>query len=104
MYRTKKENIYIYIYIYIYNIIIIIIIINEQLQQAALTQRYYIAGGLGEEERGNHGKVGVKRKCWVLAQPPYSLQGNGKHSPRLELGGISHPMRRRTQGAGIVKG
>ena len=33
---------------------------------------------------GNHGKVGVKRKWWVLAYPPYSPQGNGKQSPRVE--------------------
>ena len=25
---------------------------------------------------GNHGKVEVKRKWWVLAHPPYSPQGN----------------------------
>ena len=29
---------------------------------------------------GNHGKVRGKRKWWVLAQPPYSPQGNGKQS------------------------
>ena len=25
-----------------------------------------------------HGKVGVKRRWWALAQPPHSLQGNGR--------------------------
>ena len=32
---------------------------------------------------GNHRKVGVKREWWALAQPPYSLQGNGRQSPRV---------------------
>ena len=29
---------------------------------------------------GKYGKVGVKRKWWVLAQVPYSVQGNGRQS------------------------
>ena len=33
---------------------------------------------------GNHGKVGVKRKGWVLSQPPYSSEGNRRQSPRVE--------------------
>ena len=34
-----------------------------------------------------HGKVCVKRKRWVLAQLPYSPQGNGSESPKVEPGG-----------------
>ena len=34
---------------------------------------------------GKHGKVGVKRKCRVLAQPPFSPQGNKRKSPKVEL-------------------
>ena len=33
---------------------------------------------------GKHRKVGVQRKWRVLAQPPYSMQGNGRQSPRAE--------------------
>ena len=33
---------------------------------------------------GNHGKVGLKRKWWVLVQSPYSRQGNERQSPRVE--------------------
>ena len=33
---------------------------------------------------GKHEKVGVNRKWRVLAQPPYSPQGSGKQSPRVE--------------------
>ena len=33
---------------------------------------------------GNHGKVGVKRKWWALAHPPYSPQENGRQTPRVE--------------------
>ena len=39
------------------------------------------------ERRGKtrkHEKVEVKRKWWVLMQPPYSLQGNGRQLPRVE--------------------
>ena len=51
-------------------------------------------------------KVGVKRKWRVLAQPTYSPQGNGRELSRVEPlnQGIDHLMRRRTQGAYIVKG
>ena len=53
---------------------------------------------------GNHRKVGVKKKWWVLVQFPYSQQGNGRQSPRVETTGIDYSTRRITQGAGIVKG
>ena len=33
---------------------------------------------------GKHGKVGVKKKWWVLARPPYSLQGYRRQSTRVE--------------------
>ena len=35
-----------------------------------------------------HGKVEMKSKGWVLAKPPYSLQGNGRQSFRVETTGI----------------
>ena len=46
-----------------------------------------ISLGEGDAEKsktGKHGKLGVKGKWWVLAQPPHSLQGNGRQSPRVE--------------------
>ena len=48
-------------------VIYIIIIIIKVVTPAGSAQRYYIGRGLGE---GKHGKVGVKRKWWILAQPP----------------------------------
>ena len=63
--------IYIYIYIYIY----IIIIINPSRQPSRLL---YSWGVRRRGKIGKQGKVGVKRKWWVLAQPPYSPQGNGR--------------------------
>ena len=53
--------------------------------------------GRGEMGRVKHEKVRVKRKWWVIAQPPYS-------PPMVETTGIDHPMRRITQGTGIIKG
>ena len=35
---------------------------------------------------GKHKQVGVKRKWWVLGQPPYSQKGNGRQLPRVEPG------------------
>ena len=32
---------------------------------------------------GKHGKVGLKKQWWVLAQVPYSPQGNRSQSPRV---------------------
>ena len=54
---------------------------------ASSTQRYNISGVSGEEETQENRKVGVKRKGWILAQLPYSPQGKGKQSPRVEPGG-----------------
>ena len=68
------------------------------------SQRYYIAGGVRRRRKtGKHGKVEVKRKRWVLAQPSYYLQVNGRQSPWVEPGGIDHSMQR-TQGGSIIKG
>ena len=44
---------------------------------------YYYIGtiSLGVRRKGKtgkHGKVEVKREWWVLSQPPYSPQGNGR--------------------------
>ena len=48
--------------------------------------RFYIAGVVRRRgNTGKYGKVGVKRKWWVLAQPPYSPQGNGRQLIRVEL-------------------
>ena len=44
----------------------------------------YCLGVRKRGKTGNHRKVRVKRKWWVLAQPPYSLQGNRRQSPRVE--------------------
>ena len=33
---------------------------------------------------GNNGKVGMKRKWWVLAQLPYAPKGNRRQSPKVE--------------------
>ena len=55
---------------------------------------------------GKQGKIGGKRKWWLLDQSPYSPQGNWKQSPKVEpfKQGIDHLTRRRTQEAGIIKG
>ena len=52
-----------------------------------------------------HGKVGGKRKWWVLAQPPYYSQGNGRQSSRVEPFNQwdRPPDAEETQRAGIVK-
>ena len=55
------------------------------------------------EKTGKHGKVRVNRRWWVLAQPPYTLQGNEVVN-KGETKGIDHPTRKRTKGDGIVKG
>ena len=43
-----------------------------------------LLGGQEKRKAGNHGKVGVERKWWVLAQPPYPQQENGGQSRRVE--------------------
>ena len=48
---------------------------------AGHTQSAISLEGVEEEEREKHGKVEVKRKWWVLAQPPYSSHGSGRQSP-----------------------
>ena len=45
----------------------------------------------------------MKRKCWILAQSPYSLQGNRRQTPRVEITGIDQPMRWITMKVGITK-
>ena len=82
-------------YLLIHLFIIKIIIINRQHSKVLNRLRVRKRG-----KKGNHGKVGVKRKWWVLAQPPYSPQEYGSHLTR----GIDHLMWRRTQGAVIVEG
>ena len=44
-----------------------------------------------QEEKQKQGKVVVKRKWWVLAQSPYSLQGNWKQSPGWKWKGDRSP-------------
>ena len=48
----------------------------------------------------------MKRKRWVLDQPPYSPKETGGSHPGWNhlIKGIDHLTRRRTQGVGIVKG
>ena len=55
---------------------------------------------------GKHRKVGVKRKWWVLAQPPIPHKETGGSYPGWNhlTRGIDHLTWRRTQGDGIVKG
>ena len=79
-------------------IIIIIIIIEEKPPQATLKGIIFVGGSGDEERRKNQGKVGVKRKWWLLAQSPYSSQGNGRKLPRVEPGerGKTFPTRRKT--------
>ena len=55
-------------------------------------------------ETGKHGKVEMERNWWVLVQSPYSLQGNGRQSPRVEPCMIDNPTWRRTHGPSILKG
>ena len=42
---------------------------------------------LSVRRRGKYRRVKVKRKWWVSAQPPYSLEGNGRQSPEWNLMG-----------------
>ena len=63
---------------YVCIIIIIIIIIKEQLQQAPLKGTITLEG---QEKRKE--EVGVKRKWWVLSQPPNPPQINGRQLPRV---------------------
>ena len=51
---------------------------------------------------GKHGKIGVKRKWWILAQLPYYPQGNGRQV--IQGGTMELRTRRKTQRAGKVKG
>ena len=87
-------------------IIIIIIIIKIGVTAAGSTQKYYIAGGQEKRKDRKTWKSRVKRRAWVLAQPPDFPQGNGRQLSRLEPWnqGVDHLTRRRTQGAGIFKG
>ena len=57
-----------------------------------------------KKEREKHGKVGVERKWWSLAQLPYSPQRNGRQNHGGNQRATDHPTWRTTQGAGIVKG
>ena len=61
-------------------------IIIKVVTPAGSTQRYYISGNTGK-----HGKVEVKRKLWVLAQPPYFQQEKREQSPRVEQKGDRPP-------------
>ena len=65
----------------------------------------YHWGARRKGKTGNHGKVGVETKWWVLAHPPYSpKEMGGSHLVWNHLtSGIDHLTRRRTQGACIVK-
>ena len=66
-------------------IIIIIIIISIVIEEAALKGNISL-GVRRRGKTGKNGKIGVKRKWWVIAQPPYSSQGNGRQSPGWNQG------------------
>ena len=57
--------------------IYIYIISNPSRQHSKVLYRW-------EGKIGNRGKVRVKRKWWVVAQPLHSEQGNGKQPPRVK--------------------
>ena len=62
-------------------------------------------GGVGRRGKtGRHGKVGVKKRRWGLAQLLYYPQGNERQSPTVENTGIDHSTWRIPQGSGIFKG
>ena len=80
--------------------IYIIIIIN-----AGSIQRFHIVG-VRRGKTGKHSKVGVKRKCWVLAHLAIPHKETGGSQPGWNHGTweIDHLMQRRTQGVSIIKG
>ena len=61
-------------------------------------------GVMRKGKTGKHRKATVIRKWCVLAQSPYSPQGNRRQSPKVETTRIEYLSRRITQGASIVKG
>ena len=65
---------------------------------AGNTHRYYIL-----EDYGKRKDRKMQKKWWVLGQSPYSLQGMGRQSPRMENAEIDHPTLRITQRASIIK-
>ena len=62
-----------------------------------------IGGGRRRGKTVQHHKVEVKRKWWVLAQPPLFPARKRKVVIWVETTIIDHPTRRITRGAGIVK-
>ena len=54
---------------------------NSSEQHSKVLYRW---GGRRRRKRRKHGKVRAKIKWWVLAQPHYSPQGNGRLLPRGE--------------------
>ena len=67
----------------------ILILLRSNPHQAALKGAMSLRGeGLSRRGKtGKHRKVEMKRKWWILVEPPYYLQGNGRQSPRVEPGG-----------------
>ena len=57
---------------------------NPNRQQSKVVYRWGVVRKIGKT--GNHGKLGVNRKWCVLTQLPYSPQGNGRQSPKVEPG------------------
>ena len=51
-------------------------------RQNSKVQYHWVVRRRGQTRK--HGKVEVTRKWWVLAHPPYSPEGNGRESPRVE--------------------
>ena len=55
-------------------------------------------------KKGKTGKVEMKRKWWILSSNLPIPHKETRQSPKVETTGIDQPMRKITQGAGIVKG
>ena len=53
--------------------------------------RCYIASDRRRGNKEKHGKIEVKKKLWISAQPPYSSQGNGRQSPGWKPTGDKPP-------------
>ena len=73
------------------------------MQQSKVLYRW---GVRRREKTGKHRKLRVKRKWWVLAQPPYYPQESRRQSPRVELWNQDDrpPDVEENPGAGIIKG
>ena len=65
---------------YIYINILLLLRSSPSRQQSNVLCHWMVR----RRKTGKHGKLRVKRKWWVLAQPPYSPQENGRQLPWVE--------------------